>query len=126
MNGANMKMVGLKLEELNAVILKSLTYSRRIIHRKCAVFAVKELNFQLWSNRLMMRLFLESQRELGFSRICSDETSTNSWLFGLWFSFRGHCSPPGVSLCLTEHHDTKVRGGSGIAPHIVRLGSRWK
>jgi len=78
MHGANMKMVSLKFEELNAAILKSLTYSRNLIYRKCVVFVVKELNFQLWINRLMMRLFLECQRELGFSRICSDETSTNA------------------------------------------------
>jgi len=47
---AGLEMVNLKLAELNAVILKSLTYSRNFIHRKCAVFAVKELNFQLWVN----------------------------------------------------------------------------
>jgi hypothetical protein len=76
-------MVDLKLAELNAVILKSLTYSRNFIHCKCTVFAVKDLNFQLWINRLMMRLFLECQREREFSRICSNETSTNAWLF-LW------------------------------------------
>jgi len=60
---AGLEMVYLKLAELNAVILKSLTYSRNFIHHKCIVFAVKELNFQLWINRLMM-IFLECQREL--------------------------------------------------------------
>ena len=104
-------MANLKLAELNVLIIKSVTYSRNFMHRKCVVCASKELNFRLWINRLMMRLFLECQRELGFSRICSDETSINARLLGLGFSFRGHFSPPWLSLCLIEHRDMKVRGG---------------
>jgi len=30
------------------------------------------------------------------------------------------------SLYLTKHHTMKTHWGGGIAPHILKLGTRWR